>query len=124
MIDYLVNSIIPCTITLITALGLNKFIITRYEKKRQSLDNESFEGAEWKKLYEEQKARADEWESRIDKKNIRIDELYNDVNKHRDEKVGLHKQILQLSIENEKLKVMKCEVKGCTKRVPPSEAMK
>lgn len=50
-------------------------------------------------------------------------ELINEISTHRDEKVKLRNEILDIKLENERLKLTKCEVRGCTARRPPSETM-
>ena len=52
--------------------------------------------------------------------NKKIDSLYVDVAKHRDEKAQLHIQITELSVENTRLKILKCEKPSCPHRQPPT----
>lgn len=113
-------TIISNVITAIGTLGLGKFFLTRYERKHQRLENESFEGEEWKKLYEEQKTRADEWEKKADDKISKMETLYVEITKQRDEKSKMQNTILALSIKAEKLDAVKCLHYECCNRKPPS----
>jgi cell division protein FtsB len=50
-------------------------------------------------------------------------ELISEISTHRDDKVKLRNEIMELKLDNERLKMTKCEVRGCTARRPPSETM-
>ena len=95
----------------------------KQNKQKAVLENESFEGEEWKKLYEEEKGRVLYWEQKYDELQGKRDELEDLLNKHRDEKAQLRIQLMDEKVRCEQLDRMKCEVRGCTNRKPPSEFM-
>lgn len=165
MIDYILE-ILPQVITIIVTFAGGGFLMNKYQKKHAHLENEAFEGEEWKKLYEaaiaqittikedcdkqltERKEEYDkvyaklderekklderiiEWERRIEEKDRKIDMLYEEVTKHRDDKVALRNEkdvilhdLSELKLEVEQLEKMKCLVRNCRYRRPPSEYM-
>lgn len=83
------------------------------KNEAQNIENEAKQSDEWHKLYEE----AHNENKELNKK---IDSLYVDVAKHRDEKAQLHIQITELSVENTRLKILKCEKPSCPHRQPPT----
>ena len=68
----------------------------------------------WKKLYTEAK-------SEIKELNTKNDTLYVDLKQLRDCKTEHVRNEHRLELENEALKIKKCDVRGCASRLPPSE---
>ena len=82
-------------------------------RRMKDIENETKQSDEWRKLYEEAK-------SELREKDKKIDSLYDEIQRHRDVEIDLHKEVGKLSAENIKLLVLKCEVPACTKRTPPT----
>lgn len=133
MLEILLNAL-PYIVTGLTAFFGSTILLFKQNKHRAELENESFEGGEWKKLYEEQKERTGYWEERAMDRQNRLDEreeylqnkvegLEGEISTLHDEKVSLLNQVADGKICIEKLDRMKCEVRGCTNRKPPSESM-
>lgn len=79
----------------------------------QNIENEAKQSEEWRKLY-------DEAHTENIEKDKKIDALYMEITRHRDEKAGLHIKITELSVENTRLKILKCEKPSCIDRHPPT----
>lgn len=133
MLELLLNALPYIVTALVTFFG-STVMLYRQTKQKAILENESFEGEEWKKLYEEQKERAEYWELRAEERQTKLDEreeywlhkaeeLEDEITKHRDEKIVLRNQLMDERVRSEKLDRMKCEVRGCTNRRPPSDYM-
>ena len=133
MLEILLNAL-PYIVPGLTAFFGSTILLFKQNKHRAELENESFEGGEWKKLYEEQKERAGYWEERAMDRQNRLDEreeylqnkaegLASEISTLHDEKVSLLNQVADGKICIEKLDKKKCEVRGCTNRKPPSESM-
>ena len=133
MLEILLNAL-PYIVTGLTAFFGSTILLFKQNKHHAELENESFEGGEWKKLYEEQKERAGYWETRAEDRQNRLDErdeywlnkvggLEGEIATFHEEKISLLKQVSDKDMCIEKLDRMKCEVRGCTNRKPPSESM-
>ena len=70
--------------------------------------------SEWKELYEKKEGRVAELDAKIDR-------LYAEKNDDRMHIRELSEKITALEIENLKLTVKRCDVKGCPNRQPPSD---
>ena len=70
-----------------------------------------------KKLRQEERT---EWEIERNQLNGKIDALFDQINKHRDEKAEVIKENTRLEVENTRLSMLKCEVINCIKRQPPT----
>lgn len=68
----------------------------------------------WKELYTEAKGE-------IKELNAKIDSLYADIKVLRECKAEHVRNEHRLELENEALKIKKCDVRGCADRVPPSD---
>ena len=119
----IITSILPYVVTALTAFFGSTVLMYKQNKRRAVLENEAFEGEEWKKLYEEEKERVLYWEQKYAELQCKRDELEDLFNKHRDEKAQLRIQLMDEKVRCEQLDRMKCEVRGCTNRRPPSEFM-
>lgn len=73
----------------------------------------SIRAGEWRKLY-------DEVSEDNKKLNDKIDSLYVTIEDDRKRIRELQEKNMQLSLELQKANFMKCEVKGCEKRQPPT----
>lgn len=73
----------------------------------------SLRASEWRKLYEEAGDECKEL-------NAKIDKLYDIIEEGRERIRELQEKNMQLSLELQKAQFMKCEVKGCEKRQPPT----
>ena len=76
-------------------------------------DNITRYAAEWKELYEQR-------DKRVDELNSKIDTLYLEKEEDRKTIRDLREKNVQQSLELQKAQFMKCEVKGCDKRQPPT----
>lgn len=74
--------------------------------KATEIDNINSYAQEWKELYEKKEAKVTELEARAEDDRRRIRELTE--------------RNMQLSLELQKAEFLKCEVKGCEKRQPPT----
>lgn len=133
MLEIFLNAL-PYIATALTSFFGSTILMYRQNKHKAELENESFEGEEWKKLYEEQKERMAYWEQRAEERQVKLDEREDywckkleeaeeEITKHRDEKITLRNQLMDEKVRAEKLDKMKCEVRGCANRKPPSDYM-
>lgn len=76
------------------------------EARAAEEDNITSYAQEWKELYEKKERKVMELEAKADDDRKRIRELTE--------------KNMQLSLELQKANFMKCEVKGCDKRQPPT----
>ena len=76
------------------------------EARKLEEENITSYAAEWKELYEKKERKVMELEAKADEDRQRIRELTE--------------KNMQLSLELQKAQFMKCEVKGCEKRQPPT----
>ena len=83
---------------------------------KAEIANISSFAVEWKNLYESDK-------KEIAELNAKIDSLYDDIRELRNINDGLQTEKNNLVLKNQALEFMKCEVRGCPKRQPPSEYM-
>lgn len=73
----------------------------------------SLRASEWRKLYEEAGDECKEL-------NAKIDKLYDIIEEGRERIREFQEKNMQLSLELQKAQFLKCEVKGCEKRQPPT----
>ena len=83
------------------------------EARRVEEENITTRAEEWRKLYEEE---SDERKKRDEK----IDLLYQEKEADRQRIRELTEKNLKLTLDLQKAEFMKCEVKGCDKRQPPT----
>lgn len=81
--------------------------------RKAEADNITAYAAEWKELYEKKEAKVHELDAKID-------QMYIEKNEDREKIREMQERCTSLELENLKLKFMKCEVRGCDKRQPPS----
>lgn len=86
---------------------------TEAEARRVEEENITTRAEEWRKLYEE------ESEERK-KRDEKIDALYVEKEQDREHIRELKEKNMQLSLELQKAQFLKCEVKGCKDREPPT----
>ena len=67
----------------------------------------------WKALYEQR-------DKRVDELNAKIDQLYQDKETDRQRIRELQEKCQQFSLDLQAAKFLKCEVKGCKDRQPPT----
>lgn len=89
------------------------FVFFPQMRRMKNIENEAKQSEEWRKLYIEAKNETKELSGKIDS-------LYIDKGKQRDQEVLLHQTVAELSVENTKLKILKCELPACGKRTPPT----
>ncbi len=103
-------------------LGLTSYVLFFREKKRLKV-------AEAKKLEVEVESSeivslADQlkkcWD-RIETQDQKIEKVYEELRLEQEEKLNLIKSLNNKDLEIKLLSFMKCEVRGCEKREPPSE---
>ncbi len=68
---------------------------------------------EWKALYEQR-------DKRVDELNAKIDALYLEKEEDRKTIRDLREKNMQQSLELQKAEFLRCEVKGCSNRQPPT----
>lgn len=76
------------------------------EARKAEQDNITSYAAEWKELYEKKELKVTELEAQVDEDRKRIRELTE--------------KNMQLTLELQKAEFLKCEVKGCKDRQPPT----
>lgn len=107
------TSIIITVLTVLISNGGIVTIATLREKKTSAfLDNVSKLMEEWKQIAEERKNRAIELKGDLDKKDDKIDSIYAELSKVRND---LDHARTDAAVS----KTLKCEVTGCTGRIPP-----
>lgn len=84
------------------------------EARKAEAENITNYASEWKGLYEKKEGRVAELDAKIDR-------LYAEKNDDRMLIRELYEKITALEIENLKLTVKRCDVKGCPNRQPPSD---
>ena len=84
------------------------------EARKAEAENITNYASEWKELYEKK-------EGRVAELDAKIDSLYAEKNDDRMLIRELSEKITALEIENLKLTVKRCDVKGCPNRQPPSD---
>ena len=84
------------------------------EARKAEMDNLTGYAEEWKGLYEQR-------DKRVDELNAKIDQLYQEKETDRQRIRELQEKNTALTLENQSLKIKRCEVKGCKDRRPPSD---
>lgn len=87
--------------------GGTGILFYRERRRGEQIKNEASAATEWQKLFE----RSDQ---DVRERDAKIDRLYVELSRYRDVEN-------QLTTENAILKMLKCEIKGCEKRIPPRE---
>ena len=83
------------------------------EARKAEQDNVASFAEEWKALYEQR-------DKRVDELNAKIDQLYLDKETDRQRIRELQEKCQQFSLDLQAAKFLKCEVKGCKDRQPPT----
>ena len=83
------------------------------EARKVEQDNIVGFAEEWKALYEQR-------DKRVDELNAKIDQLYQDKETDRQRIRELQEKCQQYSLDLQAAKFLKCEVKGCKDRQPPT----
>lgn len=114
---------------------------TEAEATRTKIDNEGCVGDQWQEYSIEVKGERDSWKEEFYKQRDLAERYYSDMvtlREDKDKKIReLQKEVDKLKLEKEhlteekhqeelkclELQQMKCEVKGCSSRRPPSELM-
>lgn len=60
-------------------------------------------------------------ENRLMERDKKVDALYIELRGEQELKLGLIEKLGRAQLENEILKIQKCEVRGCASRIPPSD---
>lgn len=84
------------------------------EARKAEMDNLTGYAAEWKELYEQR-------DRRVNELNQKIDQLYEEKEADRQRIRELQEKTTALALDNQVLRIKECQVKGCGKRVPPSD---
>lgn len=84
------------------------------EARKAEMDNLTGYATEWKELYEQR-------DRRVNELNQKIDQLYEEKEADRQRIRELQEKTTALALDNQVLKIKECQVKGCGKRVPPSD---
>ena len=83
------------------------------EARKAEQDNVASFAEEWKALYEQR-------DKRVDELNAKIDQLYLEKETDRQRICELQEKCQQFSLDLQAAKFLKCEVKGCKDRQPPT----
>lgn len=83
------------------------------EARKAEQDNVASFAEEWKALYEQR-------DKRVDELNAKIDQLYLEKETDRQRIRELQEKCQQFSLDLQAAKFLKCEVKGCKDRQPPT----
>ena len=83
------------------------------EARKAEEDNITSYAAEWKSLYEQR-------DKRVDELNVKIDQLYQEKEADRQRIRELQEKNTKQALNIQRANFMKCEVKGCDKRQPPT----
>ena len=83
------------------------------EARKAEQDNIVGFAEEWKALYEQR-------DKRVDELNAKIDQLYLEKETDRQRIRELQEKCQQYSLDLQAAKFLKCEVKGCKDRQPPT----
>lgn len=83
------------------------------EALKAEQDNVASFAEEWKALYEQR-------DKRVDELNAKIDQLYLEKETDRQRIRELQEKCQQYSLDLQAAKFLKCEVKGCKDRQPPT----
>lgn len=83
------------------------------EALKAEQDNVASFAEEWKALYEQR-------DKRVDELNAKIDQLYLEKETDRQRIRELQEKCQQFSLDLQAAKFLKCEVKGCKDRQPPT----
>lgn len=109
--------------TPLLTLLLGSFLFYEAKKRREmaaakkaEAENITAYASEWKELYEKKEEKVNELNGKVDRLYEQIDALRTEIRRLKDENAGLR-------MENMKLNYHRCDVKGCGKRLPPSEVM-
>ncbi len=84
------------------------------EARKAEMDNLTGYATEWKELYEQR-------DRRVNELNQKIDQLYEEKEADRQRIRELQEKTTALALDNQVLRIKECQVKGCGKRVPPSD---
>ena len=84
------------------------------EARKAEMDNLTGYATEWKDLYEQR-------DRRVNELNQKIDQLYEEKEADRQRIRELQEKTTALALDNQVLRIKECQVKGCGKRVPPSD---
>lgn len=60
-------------------------------------------------------------ENRLSERDKKVDALYIELRREQELKLDLIEKLGRSQLENEILKIQKCEVRGCGNRLPPSD---
>lgn len=82
--------------------------------RKAETDNITSYAAEWKELYEKK-------EAKVQEQDKKIDQLYAEKNEDRLRIRELMEKNTTLELENQKLIIKRCDVRGCGKRQPPND---
>jgi gas vesicle protein len=93
--------------------NVTAFLFFPQARRMKQIENEAKQSEEWRKLYEEGKLE-------IKELNNKIDSLYDVIEQRRECEEKLRTEKEELGLEHMKLKMLKCEVPSCPKRVPPT----
>lgn len=85
---------------------------TDFRKEEASVDN----------MEEENRRKKVDWlEERLTLRDEKIDEIYAELRKEQEEKMGWINRCHEVELAQKESEVKKCEIRGCAKRIPPSE---
>lgn len=80
------------------------------------------EEADVSSLEEENRRKKVDWlEDRLAQRDEKIDGLYIELRKEQEEKIDWIHKCHEVELAQKESEVKKCEIRGCVKRIPPSE---
>lgn len=116
-----VTGIISLCLSIVSTLGLTggTILYFRLNRRQKELENKSSEIKNETDIL----SIVDKQQETIFNLTQKQAELVDELTNQRNEKIELRNSISELKLENQRLTIEKCVVKGCTARRPPSEAM-
>lgn len=73
-------------------------------------------------MEEENRRKKVDWlEERLEQRDGKIDGLYAELRKEQEEKIGWMIRCHEVELAQKESEIKKCDIRGCVKRVPPSD---
>ena len=121
---------ITTILAFITAMGgleavkwLVRYITCRKtDARKEEASVNSMEEASVCNLEEENRRKKVDWlEERLTQRDEKIDGLYIELRKEQEEKIDWIHKCHEVELIQKESEVKKCEIRGCVKRMPPSD---
>lgn len=113
---------ITTILTFITALGgleAIKWVVRSISHRKTDVRKEK---ASVDSMEEENRRKKVDWlEERLTQRDEKIDEIYAELRKEQEDKMDWINRCHEVELAQKESEVKKCEIRGCAKRIPPSE---